>query len=108
MCETFLSLVLFQFIALQDKQIEWQEKILKMPYKESNSVLSKYPFSFKYSDKHSDNFLHTWHKESKTEKIDTDRQKLINIWLDQETGLKLTFEAIRFSDYPAIEWILYF
>jgi len=87
MYETFLSLVLFQFIALQDKQIEWQEKILKMPYEESNSVLSKYPFSFKYSDKHSDNFLHIWHKESKTEKIDTDRQKLINIWLDQETRL---------------------
>ena len=71
-------------------------------------VMSKYPFSFKYSDKSSDDILNTWHKESKTEKIDADRQKTITTWLDQKTGLKLTFEATRFSDYPALEWILYF
>ncbi|MEK7399200.1 MAG: NPCBM/NEW2 domain-containing protein, partial [Candidatus Poribacteria bacterium] len=71
-------------------------------------VMSKYPFSFKYSDKSSDDILNTWHKESKTEKIDSDRQKTITTLLDQKTGLKLTFEATRFSDYPALEWILYF
>jgi hypothetical protein len=71
-------------------------------------VMSKYPFSFKYSDKSSDDILNTWHKESKTEKIDADRQKTITTWLDQKTGLKLIFEATRFSDYPALEWILYF
>lgn len=108
MCENFPASMLLPFIAGQDKQVRWQESILEMPYEMSEFALSKYPFSFRYSAKHSDNMLHTWNKEGKIEKIDTDRQKVTNTWVDQETGLKLTFEAIRFYDYPAIEWILYF
>ncbi|MGB9598155.1 MAG: alpha-galactosidase, partial [Candidatus Poribacteria bacterium] len=106
--ENFLIFMLFPFIALQDKQVQWQESILEMPYEKSEFALSKYPFSFKYANKHCDSILHTWNKESKIEKIDTDRQKIITTWLDQGTSLKLTFEAIQFFDYPAIEWILYF
>jgi len=71
-------------------------------------VVSQYPFSFVYSDKKSDEILDSWENESRTDELDKDRTKIVNTWLDQKTGLKLTFEAIRFSDYPALEWVLYF
>ena len=71
-------------------------------------VMSQYPFSFIYSDKRSDEILDSWKKDNRTEKLDEDRTKIINTWLDSQTGLKVTFEVIRFSDYPALEWVLYF
>jgi len=71
-------------------------------------VVSQYPFSFVYSDKKSDDILESWEYESRMDELDKDRTKIVNTWLDPKTGLKVTFEAIRFSDYPALEWVLYF
>lgn len=71
------------------------------------AALSAYPFSFTYGGKSSDELLPTWSKESHSEKLDADRTKLITTWTDTSTGLKLTWEAVKFSDYPAAEWLLY-
>lgn len=70
-------------------------------------TVSKYPFSFTYGQKSGDDILDSWKKESSIKKLDNDRAKIINSWTDAETGLKITFEAIRFSDYPALDWVLY-
>ena len=118
---TLLSIALLPFLlsqesiakdAISSRQQNWQNEILEMPYKETKGVISvvmsHYPFSFIYSDKRSDEILDSWKKDNRTEKLDDDRTKIINTWLDSQTGLKVTFEVIKFSDYPALEWVLYF
>ncbi len=71
------------------------------------AILSDYPFSFTYGGKSSDELLSTWSKASHSETLDADRTKLVTTWTDESTGLKLTWEALKFSDYPAAEWLLY-
>jgi len=71
-------------------------------------LASRYPFSFVYGGKHVDELLENWTQERRSEKLDTARTKITTIWTDPDTGLKLHWEAIRFSDFPAIEWLLHF
>lgn len=72
------------------------------------SKLERAPFSFIYNGKHSDNFLHSWEVDKLEKKISKDLEKCTVIWFDRETGLKVSFEAIRFTKYPAIEWVVRF
>ncbi|MHB0998355.1 MAG: NPCBM/NEW2 domain-containing protein [Armatimonadota bacterium] len=71
------------------------------------AIISAYPFSFTYGGKLSDDLLPGWTSKSSTQKIDADRTKLTTVWTDPQTGLKLTWEAVKYSDYPAVEWLLY-
>lgn len=72
------------------------------------ALASQYPFSFIYGEKHVDELLENWHREDLTEELDAYRTKLTTVWTDPDTKLKLRWEAIRFSDFPAVEWILHF
>ncbi|MBC8873764.1 MAG: NPCBM/NEW2 domain-containing protein [Planctomycetes bacterium] len=69
---------------------------------------ARYPFSFVYGDQHSDDVLDGWQSDRKCERLDDDRTKVTTTWSDPNTGTRLTMEAVRFSDFPAIEWLLYF
>ena len=57
------------------------------------------PFSFIYNGKPSGELLGLW----KIEKHGT-----TTTWTDLSTGLKVSMEAIRYSDYPGVDWVLYF
>lgn len=70
------------------------------------AVLSAYPFSFTFGGKSSDELLPTWSKSSHTETLDIDRTKLVTTWIDASTGLKLTWETVKYGDYSAAEWLL--
>ncbi|MGQ9607827.1 MAG: NPCBM/NEW2 domain-containing protein [bacterium] len=71
-------------------------------------VVSKYPFSFSYNGKSSNDLLDLWEQECFAKDIDADRRKYTYNWLDKDSGLKVQLEIIRYNDYPALDWILYF
>ena len=72
------------------------------------TLASRYPFSFVYDGKHSDDLLCHWRQERHSEELDADRKKITTIWTDPNTGLRIHWEVMRFSDFPALEWLLYF
>jgi hypothetical protein len=74
----------------------------------ADSRLSRYPFSFVYGGRHSDELLPNWPESRRTETVDDDRRRTVTVWTDPETGLEVEWRAVRFSDYPAVEWLLYF
>lgn len=92
-------------ITMQDGKSLWLDEIEPgiVP-----DLSSRYPFSFVYGGKHVDELLEDWQKETSSEELDADRTKITTIWTDPDTGLKLHWEAIRFSDFPAVEWMLHF
>ena len=66
------------------------------------------PFSFKYGDKLSSELLPTFIKSSTVEQIDDTHRKHMISYRDSITGLKVRCDAIEYSDFPTIEWTLYF
>jgi len=69
---------------------------------------ARYPISFMYGGKLSDHVLDSWQADQKSEALDGERTRETFTWIDPETGLRVAMEAVRFSDFPAVEWLLYF
>jgi alpha-galactosidase len=66
------------------------------------------PFSFKYGDQHSSDWLKTWKIEHNPKKLDENRTEQTITFTDPDIGLKVRAEAIVYSDFPALEWVLHF
>ena len=73
-----------------------------------HALISRRPFSFDYAGKPSSDILDLWKIDQKTEELDSDRTKAITTWADPKSGLKVHWETISYSDFPAFETILYF
>lgn len=65
-------------------------------------------FSFILGGKPSKQLLRQWTKTVRREKVDRRRSKQVVTYSDPATGLELRSEAVAYTDYPAIEWTLYF
>lgn len=68
----------------------------------------RYPFSFVYGERESDEILEKWPKKSETKTLDADRTRITTSWTDPDTGLRVHWEILRYADYPAVEWMLSF
>ena len=66
------------------------------------------PFSFDYDGKPSSGFLSTWTHQHTTTKLDAQRTREEYIYTDPTTRLTVRCEAVRYSDFPAVEWTVYF
>ncbi len=66
------------------------------------------PFSFVYDGKPSSELLPTWEKKTKTETLDENRIAQTITWTDPATGLQVDLKAIRFTEFPTVEWTLSF
>jgi len=65
-------------------------------------------FSFLYDGKASSELLKTWQKKVETKKLDEYRTQITNLWTDNKTGLEVRCVSVEYSDYPAVEWTVYF
>lgn len=66
------------------------------------------PFSFTYNGNASSTFSNNWDFEAKPIKT-TDAFTLKQLrWTDPQTKLEVVCELKRFSDFPAVEWVLKF
>ncbi len=66
------------------------------------------PFSFIYNENVSSEFLQNWERKTETHPIDNNRIQHDQVWTDGQTGLEVRCIAVEYSDYPVIEWTVYF
>lgn len=75
---------------------------------EQGAIGARYPFSFVYGGRPSDEIIDGWPSQRKSEKLDAHKTKVTTTWTDPNTGLRLTMQSVRLADFPAVEWLLYF
>jgi len=66
------------------------------------------PFSFTYDGKDFHDLLSGWPERSQTKKRDEARTQHTLAWVDSTTGLEVRCVALEYSDFPAVEWTVYF
>ena len=71
-------------------------------------IRSRYPFSFTYGERSSDDLLGNWRREQRTEDAGPQRSMTATTWTDSTTGLRVTWEVLRPADGPAADWLLRF
>lgn len=69
---------------------------------------SRLPFSFAYSGKSSADLLPGWRPDTRTEKLSHGRTRCTISYTDPQTGLQVRFVAVEYSDFPTLEWTVYF
>jgi alpha-galactosidase len=82
----------------------WAKRFDALPQTDSSGPF----FSFTYDGKPSAELLGTWKKEQTVKKLDENRIQRTIVWSDPKTGLDVRCVAVAYSDYPAIEWTVYF
>lgn len=66
------------------------------------------PFSFTYAGKPSSEWLKAWKRSESTERLDEARTRKTITWADPATRLEVRLETVAYSDFPAVEWTVYF
>jgi alpha-galactosidase len=74
----------------------------------SEALTEGYPFSFNYGGASSKTFLSKWTIQKQSSTPDADSVMVATTWIDPASGLKVTFEKITYSDFTAVDWLLYF
>jgi alpha-galactosidase len=74
----------------------------------AGSTLGNPPFSFVYDGKPSSELLKTWQAKCDTRRLDAQRAEHTAIYTDSVTGLQVRCVVIEYSDFPTVEWTLYF
>jgi alpha-galactosidase len=69
---------------------------------------SSLPFSFIFDGQPSAKWLAEWPVKVADEQIDANRTRRMIIWTDSRTGLEVRCVAVDYSDYPVVEWTVYF
>lgn len=65
-------------------------------------------FSFIYDGKPSTDLLHSWHVARTSRQIDHARIERTLTYTDPRTGLSVRCVGIQYSDFPTVEWTVYF
>jgi alpha-galactosidase len=66
------------------------------------------PFSFVYDGKPSAKLLATWQCRRESRKLDDWRTERTLTYTDPKTGLVVRCVAIKYADFPTVEWTVYF
>lgn len=66
------------------------------------------PFSFVYDGKISAPLLRAWTLTREERRIDATRTEYVTNWSDARSGLVVRCVCVRYEDFPAVEWTLYF
>ena len=65
-------------------------------------------FSFNYDGRASAGLLHSWSCAVKSSRLDSLREQVEATYTDPATSLQVRAVATRFTDFPAVEWVVYF
>jgi len=66
------------------------------------------PFSFVYAGRPSAELLATWPVTRDQKPLDRNRSQRSLSWKDQKTGLEVRCVAVEYTDWPVVEWTVYF
>ena len=112
-----LLAVLCMVISSGWSEENWMTKIVtpsEMQQKEQwvkNNLLkakAQMPFSFIYDGKEANALLSSWPIKTETNKLNDNKTQFSFIWTDAKTGLEVRCTAVKYSDFPVIEWTVYF
>lgn len=65
------------------------------------------PFSFHYGDQPAEALVVNWSRASRNERLDAGRERQTITWTDPKSGLEVRLVAVRYSDFPAVEWTVF-
>lgn len=80
---------------------QWFEKHL-------NHRADSPPFSFVYGAVPSSSLFATWPMKVWDRRVDDRRRERMITWSDAKTGLDVRCVAVTYSDFPVVEWTVYF
>jgi alpha-galactosidase len=66
------------------------------------------PFSFRYGERLSTDFLKSWSVQRSARQLDAQRTEYTSIYGDPSTHLIVRCVAIAYRDFPTVEWTVYF
>jgi alpha-galactosidase len=66
------------------------------------------PFSFSYDGRPSGEFLLGWLQRHTERALDTHRREVVSYFTDPKTKLEVRCVAVRYLDFPTVEWTVYF
>jgi alpha-galactosidase len=66
------------------------------------------PFSFIYGGRGSGDLLRDWPKKQEAGPREPAITRRTTTWTDSATGLEVRCVAVEYTDYPAVEWTVYF
>lgn len=69
---------------------------------------SALPFSFTYDNARSADLLRSWKFTSNTRKLGAAKTERTLIWTDPKTKLSVRCVVVKYQDFPAVEWTVYF
>ncbi len=87
------------------KQIWLDELPRQVPYM---GLSTDIPFSFNYDGKPSSSFLSSWTRSETKSKSADGKESWSITYTDPDTGLEVICDAIQYTDYPAVEWVMHF
>jgi len=64
------------------------------------------PFSFEYDGNRAS--LEMWSRTSQTRQLDKTRKESTVTWHDPPTSLEIRYVAVEYTDFPVVEWTVYF
>ena len=71
-------------------------------------ITAEAPFSFRYDGRPSSSWLKTWELDRTSRHLDDDRTERTLTYTDPHSGLQVRAVAVEYTDFPAVEWTLYF
>ena len=74
----------------------------------TKSAAYRFPFAFSYDGKSGADLLKTWPEEEKVQRLDEVRIEHTFIWTDPKTSLQVRCVEVVYSDFPVVEWTVYF
>ena len=66
-----------------------------------------FPFSFIYGGRHSAELLPTWQRQISSQELDSGRKRHELVFTDPTSGLRVTCLVTEYSDFPAVEWVVF-
>jgi alpha-galactosidase len=85
-----------------------QFRLDELPLAGPSPPRSPFPFSFKYNGRATREFLKTWKMSVSRHADGSNRETETVQWTDPESGLRVACDLTRFTDFPAVEWLLSF
>jgi len=84
------------------------QRVSRWVAQEFTAATPEPPISFVYDGRPSAELLKTWRFRKRSSKVDDRRTEHVLTYTDAKTGLAVRCEAIEYSDFPAVEWVVYF
>lgn len=66
------------------------------------------PFAFTYDGRPSSSGLPGWRLERTERRLDRARRERNLVWTDPDSSLEVRLKGIEYTDFPAVEWTVYF